>query len=186
MRSLISALILFISGTMPAAAATVTIDFEYLPLGGAPAPGPGYVEVATAGFLFTSQEGVFESGGNKYIAGLSSGGLFELPEIWIQKEDGGAFSLMSADIGGSVEGYYATSDAGDFDHTTGPSLSELGAGAWLNINTLYLYGQGGQPGFVINTLDNVVVGAAVPIPAAVWLFGSALAGLGWLRRKQTT
>ena len=24
----------------------------------------------------------------------------------------------------------------------------------------------------------------VPIPAAVWLFGSALAGLGWLRRKQ--
>lgn len=25
----------------------------------------------------------------------------------------------------------------------------------------------------------------VPIPAAGWLFGSALAGLGWLRRKQT-
>ncbi|MGI9308347.1 MAG: VPLPA-CTERM sorting domain-containing protein [Gammaproteobacteria bacterium] len=24
----------------------------------------------------------------------------------------------------------------------------------------------------------------VPIPAAVWLFGSALAGLGWIRRKQ--
>jgi hypothetical protein len=26
---------------------------------------------------------------------------------------------------------------------------------------------------------------AIPIPAAVWLFGSALAGLGWMRRKQT-
>ncbi|MGI9291696.1 MAG: VPLPA-CTERM sorting domain-containing protein [Gammaproteobacteria bacterium] len=25
----------------------------------------------------------------------------------------------------------------------------------------------------------------VPIPAAVWLFGSALAGLGWMRRRQT-
>ena len=25
---------------------------------------------------------------------------------------------------------------------------------------------------------------AVPVPAAVWLFGSALAGLGWIRRKQ--
>jgi hypothetical protein len=25
----------------------------------------------------------------------------------------------------------------------------------------------------------------IPVPAAVWLFGSALAGLGWLRRKQT-
>ncbi|MGI9308873.1 MAG: VPLPA-CTERM sorting domain-containing protein, partial [Gammaproteobacteria bacterium] len=23
----------------------------------------------------------------------------------------------------------------------------------------------------------------VPLPAAVWLFGSALAGLGWMRRK---
>jgi hypothetical protein len=27
--------------------------------------------------------------------------------------------------------------------------------------------------------------SAVPIPAAVWLFGSALAGLGWLRLKQS-
>jgi len=27
--------------------------------------------------------------------------------------------------------------------------------------------------------------SAVPMPAAVWLFGSALAGLGWLRRNQT-
>lgn len=27
--------------------------------------------------------------------------------------------------------------------------------------------------------------SVVPIPAAVWLFGSALAGLGWARRKQT-
>ena len=27
--------------------------------------------------------------------------------------------------------------------------------------------------------------SAIPIPAAVWLFGSALAGLGWMRRKQT-
>jgi hypothetical protein len=26
---------------------------------------------------------------------------------------------------------------------------------------------------------------AVPLPPAVWLFGSALAGLGWIRRKKT-
>ena len=30
-----------------------------------------------------------------------------------------------------------------------------------------------------------LTGTVVPIPAAVWLFGSALAGLGWMRRKQT-
>jgi hypothetical protein len=36
-------------------------------------------------------------------------------------------------------------------------------------------------------IRNVVSGAvsAVPIPAAAWLFGSALAGLGWFRRKPT-
>ena len=28
-------------------------------------------------------------------------------------------------------------------------------------------------------------GTVVPIPAAAWLFGSALAGLGWMRPKQT-
>ena len=28
-------------------------------------------------------------------------------------------------------------------------------------------------------------GSVVPIPAAAWLFGSALAGLGWMRRKRT-
>jgi hypothetical protein len=27
--------------------------------------------------------------------------------------------------------------------------------------------------------------SAVPVPAAVWLFGSALGGLGWMRRRKT-
>ena len=36
----------------------------------------------------------------------------------------------------------------------------------------------------IEAVDNVQVNI-IPIPAAVWLFGSALAGLGWMRRKQT-
>jgi len=35
-------------------------------------------------------------------------------------------------------------------------------------------------------MDNLTItasGAPVPLPAAIWLFGSALAGLGWLRRR---
>ena len=27
------------------------------------------------------------------------------------------------------------------------------------------------------------IGSVIPVPAAIWLFGSALAGLGWLRRR---
>jgi len=37
----------------------------------------------------------------------------------------------------------------------------------------------------IADLSNVRAFSVVPIPASVWLFGSALAGLGWLRRKQS-
>jgi hypothetical protein len=38
-----------------------------------------------------------------------------------------------------------------------------------------------------STFTSAISGSvtAVPVPAAVWLFGSALAGLGWMRRKQT-
>jgi hypothetical protein len=38
-----------------------------------------------------------------------------------------------------------------------------------------------------NSYDAVltVTTSTVPVPAAVWLFGSALAGLGWMKRKQT-
>ena len=31
----------------------------------------------------------------------------------------------------------------------------------------------------------ITASSVVPVPAAAWLFGSALASLGWLRRKQT-
>ncbi|MCP4928101.1 MAG: VPLPA-CTERM sorting domain-containing protein [Gammaproteobacteria bacterium] len=44
---------------------------------------------------------------------------------------------------------------------------------------------GNEIGVVLAPVDTLTV-TAVPVPAAVWLFGSALAGLGWLRRKQTT
>jgi len=41
------------------------------------------------------------------------------------------------------------------------------------------FGTEAKPTYVDNFTATVV-----PLPAAVWLFGSALAGLGWMRRKQ--
>ena len=40
-------------------------------------------------------------------------------------------------------------------------------------------------GFSAAVMDNITI-SAVPVPAAVWLFGSALAGLGWIRRRHPT
>jgi hypothetical protein len=42
--------------------------------------------------------------------------------------------------------------------------------------------EGNEIGIVVAPADTFAI-TAVPIPAAVWLFGSALAGLGWMRRK---
>jgi hypothetical protein len=63
-------------------------------------------------------------------------------------------------------------------------LSVLGQGDWLNLVS-FSYSvsmPGGVPVPAILDVHNIVV-TAVPIPAAVWLFGSGLAGLGWFRRK---
>jgi hypothetical protein len=37
----------------------------------------------------------------------------------------------------------------------------------------------------VKDLSLTTAWSVVPLPAAVWLFGSALAGLGWFRRRQT-
>ena len=53
----------------------------------------------------------------------------------------------------------------------------------LNIqNTLQAYTDAnGESAWIQKKITLVV--SEVPVPAAVWLFGSALAGLGWMRRR---
>lgn len=56
-------------------------------------------------------------------------------------------------------------------------------------------GTGMNPGDLVNIGNGIAVGTAfgemmtfqvapVPVPAGVWLFGSALGLLGWMRRKK--
>jgi hypothetical protein len=69
---------------------------------------------------------------------------------------------------------YAFTSPTDFDH------------AWLFSNSNGAQGSGPKNDnsrfFAIAVRDGQI--AAVPLPAAVWLFGSALAGLGAIRRRQ--
>ena len=42
-----------------------------------------------------------------------------------------------------------------------------------------------QLGVAADGQINALTVSEVPVPAALWLFASALAGLGWMRRKRT-
>jgi hypothetical protein len=98
------------------------------------------------------------------------------------------------DTGGSWETYRdgVLTASGTFSKPVGTTIGFFDENGFdmLLIGT----GRGDQSGSFFDTdrygataIDNVRVSMAItPIPAAVWLFGSALAGLGWMRRKQTT
>ncbi len=51
---------------------------------------------------------------------------------------------------------------------------------WIAATSMLPFGNFGSPGFAGNTAIDL---AAVPLPASVWMFGSALGMLGWARRQ---
>jgi len=75
-----------------------------------------------------------------------------------------------------------------FNNFQGSYLSLVIAGELTNFGgTFSLSGgeidEGGSNKTRMISSGSIVGANAVPVPAAVWLFGSALAGLGWVRRK---
>jgi hypothetical protein len=52
------------------------------------------------------------------------------------------------------------------------------------ITTIELLGDLGEDRILYSALDDFHYGAAVPIPAAVWLFGSGLLGLAAVARRR--
>ena len=192
MRFLLSAILLSVSGL--ASAATYTIDFESTSFTGS-AP----VSFNTQGFTFQqSREGIgvvnsgpFPDGNAYFFCPYCQNSGFSM-----ERTDGTLFSLLSFDFGYNeqdpmpllVTGTFADNSqtSVSFNNVTG-LFETLSPGiGWDNlasvsfaIDTTNNYSDLNIPLF-----DNIVV-SAVPVPAAVWLFGSALAGLGWIRRKQT-
>ena len=53
---------------------------------------------------------------------------------------------------------------------------------FYGLSSVTFSGLGGETGNRFGA-DDLVVTQTVPIPAAAWLFGSALALLGWMRRQ---
>jgi len=73
-----------------------------------------------------------------------------------------------------------------FNDSTGTALSDLSLRSDLNSADFDFLEESRldlQSSGSVNFLITDFTMTAVPVPAAVWLFGSALAGLGWMRRK---
>ena len=183
------------------AASAATIDFEEFNLG----DGGGSIfdepVLTSQGYEFSGSGGAYLSaevitgantGGTNayggYVSGLGQDGFNFAASVTIERADGGAFAIHSLD-------YFMESDPEGWTEIRGTlagggltflSGIAVGTGDWLNLESVTFRAEGNGFGFGYGTVevDNLVV-SAVPIPAAVWLFGSALAGLGWLKRKQT-
>jgi len=156
---------------------TVIVDFEEVD----PASGGGAISVESKGYTFETY-GTFTGAD----IGVSSDGISIFQEtlfcgslcyagISMERDDGGAFAISSL-VAEGTGFFYGTLVGGGSANLA----SAVGTGDWLSL-TVFNY-QSNNEFYDDIRLDNIVV-SAVPIPAAVWLFGSALAALGWLGKK---
>jgi hypothetical protein len=192
-----------------ASAATFQLDFDYdfsnpLDLDSQIPDGPS--PWATA---------FFEDAGLDTVNLTFSVGANEVTEVYLNSDVGGlSFTTLddsavsSSTITYTSNGFQAGSD-GEFDIlialpppggdrlTTGEFVSYQITGAGLTANSFNSWSNPtetsvtgpflGAAKFQSTGLEGEESAwiAAVPVPAAAWLFGSALAGLGWMRRRKT-
>jgi len=120
--------------------------------------------------------------------------------ITLERMDGGLFTLHSYDYTGmpvhfgfcARSGVTGTTLSGDSllqpssSHSCGTGWETQALGPeWTSLSSVTFLSVNGDNPYSEGHVDNIVVSNVVPVPATIWLFGSALAGLGWLRRKQT-
>ncbi len=182
MKKLIALMLLL--GWGSAWAGTITLDFEEL------SPGEGAVTFQTQGYNFTATNGFFANVGIAPSPSIGiglAGGPFEMAQV-----GSGVFSIYSLDMledtvgdGLNVTGYLQGGGQVNTTFTlaavTGGLLTTFSFGSeWQGLTSISMatINTDGSPA----VLDNIVV---TPIPAAVWLFGSGLGLLGWMRRRQT-
>ena len=118
----------------------------------------------------------------QYTLSRADGGLFTLYNFDVQAFGGGPVPLSFGQNTYDINRSYGLNVSPAEWTTVNPLQDYEGYYAPLFVNVSSVKFSLSDPGVIL--LDNIVV-SAVPVPAAVWLFGSALVGLGWLRRKQT-
>jgi hypothetical protein len=107
-------------------------------------------------------------------------------DITLRRVDDAAFTLQGIRYGGNFDtiiGGHTVEGFGGVSYLNGDEWTDhtfAGNASLTNVDSILFSPLGF---FQLSSFD--VTTSAVPIPAAIWLFGSALAGLGWFRRKQT-
>ena len=95
-------------------------------------------------------------------------------------------ALLNAQAVGSdpvADGTASAPLAGNYTVSYGPTLADTKAGFF---NKSLGAGTNWSENTFAPQANTATAWSVVPVPAAVWLFGSALAGLGWMRRKASS
>ena len=146
-----------------------TFAFAFsLPLGGLPVPINTYAEVGTTLTAFTDAGGsIFTTSGTGKIVDSQDISLSPFP--------------VSEDKGVDVGNTFSIAGKGtdsDFDSASGSIIS---GGPYDTMSVVVAFGLTDQTGV---GLSGFVEQTAIPVPAAVWLFGSGLIGLIAIARRK--
>lgn len=186
MRRLIIGVSLLLAGAAQAAA----IDFDSESIGSISSP----LVIGDFSFFAAGAEIIEQSPGDNALFLEAFGPTTEFGDagpliISMGSTSGDPFAFFGADVLGTSEVGIASFGPVGIISGGGFAAGPVGTGDWLNLEAVQFSVSSSEAIFMFDTLsitvDNVNANV-VPIPAAVWLFGSALAGLGWLKRKQTS
>lgn len=191
MKKLFALLALLGSGAVQAALVPVTIDFDEL------ADGPVEAPIISKGFILDPAvsgvnpviDSVLTPGKQMIFCGWCTDGV---EGISIYSQAGVSFELDSLDAESNGEQLFTGQVIGYLEGggTISQAISTIGTitfdQTWVDLTSIDILFNltSGPITFVVPALDNIAL-QVVPVPAAVWLFGSALGVMGWLRRKQT-
>jgi T5SS/PEP-CTERM-associated repeat protein len=158
-----------INGAYSGAGAITGLGTTFFNGGFQPGNSPGLVAVEGSSVFGDTNIATME------IAGLLRGTEYDAMDVGNELVLNGVLELLLIDgyvaiQGNSFDLFKAGVISGAFQTQTLPELE--GELFWKVVKVRGVDG------------SNILRAQVVPVPAAVWLFGSALAGLGWMRRKQ--